>query len=271
MPSHSTHTHNSQETDKFQKMAKAAQDWIGTHDTPPFPDFLDPKIKALVVSDSHLVRGGLEYLGDRVLYPMVGAALMKTIPNRPHLFASMLSALTCNATLGEYMVAHRMHARTANKGGGDTFETVFGALVKDRKRLGYSELQAFIHQFVGPVILECVAAVECGKRKHEDDGVDLRSVAPISDLPRAKRQRPDAREEEMPRQVVRSQCPSANILHPSSESILRSAHIRLFLFPALRAHELPRTFSISSLDCEPPSCARHESHTSSSLYSTNRI
>ncbi|KAJ7622746.1 hypothetical protein DFH06DRAFT_1305510 [Mycena polygramma] len=198
MPSHSTHTHNSQETDKFQKMAKAAQDWIGTHDTPPFPDFLDPKIKALVVSDSHLVRGGLEYLGDRVLYPMVGAALMRTIPNRPHLFASMLSALTCNATLGEYMVAHRMHARTSNKGGGDTFETVFGALVKDRKRLGYGELQEFIHQFVAPIILTCVAAVECGKRKHEDDGVDLRSVAPISDLPRAKRQRPDAREEEMP-------------------------------------------------------------------------
>lgn len=44
--------------------------------------FQDLNYREDVTAQSHLVRSGLEYLGDRLLYSMSGTALMKVIPDR---------------------------------------------------------------------------------------------------------------------------------------------------------------------------------------------
>ncbi|KAJ6542036.1 hypothetical protein DFH09DRAFT_1089364 [Mycena vulgaris] len=136
---------------------------------PPFPPFQHQSHQESTTCNSHLVRSSLEYSGDRHLYPLVGVALMRTIPDCPHLYPTLISALTSNVVLGEYMASVKIHARTSNKGGGDTFETVAGAIVDDSS---YADLEAWGVTFFQPAIRACVAALVCGKRKHDEVDLD---------------------------------------------------------------------------------------------------
>ncbi|KAJ7443349.1 hypothetical protein B0H11DRAFT_1931905 [Mycena galericulata] len=168
--------------DGFTRCLQEIEEWYATNRPTAFPQFQQPDIRDATVSNSHLVRSGYEFIGDRVAYRMVGVVLMETIPDRIHLFnvnipplciiffnllyQIILSALTCNTAMGLFMAAHRFHARTADKGGGDTFETVFGGLLRDHIQ---DDLQEFFRRLCVPLIHRCVSALVCGKRRRGDD------------------------------------------------------------------------------------------------------
>ncbi|KAJ6542042.1 hypothetical protein DFH09DRAFT_1089370 [Mycena vulgaris] len=184
----------------IQICQKAAAEWLKVSQyITLFPSFRNKLNQDATTCHSHLVRSGLEYAGDRILYALVGVTLMRTIPDRVHLFpvtiysfAYYSSALTSNYVLGEYMVASKLHRRTSNKGGGDTCETVLGAVLQDRP---YDEIEEeWAIPLFQPMILACIAALACGKRKHEEDAVtmldtDTRSQQNTRSHPKRPRQR----------------------------------------------------------------------------------
>ncbi|KAJ6542033.1 hypothetical protein DFH09DRAFT_1089361 [Mycena vulgaris] len=176
----------------IQICQKAAAEWLKvSQDITLFPSFRNKLNRDATTCHSHLVRSGLEYAGDRILYALVGVTLMRTIPDRVHLFPTILQALRSNYVLGEYMVASKLHRRTSNKGGGDTCETVLGAVLQDRP---YDEIEEWAIPLFQPMILACVAALACGKRKHEEDAVttldpDTRSQQNTRSHPKRPRQR----------------------------------------------------------------------------------
>ncbi|KAJ6459397.1 hypothetical protein C8R47DRAFT_1328004 [Mycena vitilis] len=155
---------------KHDQCVKAAEAWLAANCTAvsALPSFRNVANRDATVCSSHLIRSGLEFLGDKSLYQLVGLALMRTIPDRVALYPSILTALTCNSFLGNYMAAQQIHRRTTDKTGGDTCETVVGSLVRDRPD-DYGGLEDWAVEFLRPIIYACVSALVPSKRKHQDD------------------------------------------------------------------------------------------------------
>ncbi|KAJ7622750.1 hypothetical protein DFH06DRAFT_1481995 [Mycena polygramma] len=161
---------------KHDQCVKAAEAWLAANCTivSALPSFRNVANRDATVCTSHLVRSGLEFLGDKSLYQLVGLALMRTIPDRIALYPSILTALTCNSFLGNYMAAQHIHRRTTDKPGGDTCETVVGSLVRDRPD-DYGGLEDWAVDFLRPIIYACVCP--CSQQTQASGRFYLKSFA----------------------------------------------------------------------------------------------
>ncbi|KAJ7470844.1 hypothetical protein FB451DRAFT_1472498 [Mycena latifolia] len=106
--------------------------YLAANPPPPFPSYENNANREATVCLSHAVRSGLEHLADRHIYDILDWTLQATCPDRSEHFGIIVQAISCNSTLGKIMAALGMHSLTDKKEGGDTYETVFGSLLKDR-------------------------------------------------------------------------------------------------------------------------------------------
>ncbi|KAJ7671389.1 hypothetical protein DFH06DRAFT_1177408, partial [Mycena polygramma] len=132
-----------------------------------FPAFHDPMNEKKVVCRSNRARTGLEHDGDRQLYVMLGIFLRvlcpRSDPRAARFYHAAKVALTCNSTLALYMAYLNLQDETEEKEGGDTFETVFAALLDDRP---YKTIAEWLYEAFKPMILLCLETLS-KKRKQE--------------------------------------------------------------------------------------------------------
>ncbi|KAJ7116624.1 hypothetical protein C8R44DRAFT_739313 [Mycena epipterygia] len=135
----------------------------------PFIRFKKKENRAATVCHLHAIRSGLEHLGDRQLYNIIDWALQATCPDREDLFYVITRTLTCNKVLGKYMFLLNMHSLARGKEGGDTFETILGALLRDHSYVFVVERAIRAFQ---PFIAICLEVL-CGTVKRQmEDNVD---------------------------------------------------------------------------------------------------
>ncbi|KAJ7659993.1 hypothetical protein B0H17DRAFT_1145126 [Mycena rosella] len=90
------------------------------------------------------------------------------------------------------MAVCNLHNLTTNKTGGDTCETVIGAMIEDRS---YSEVEEeWAMPVFQPLVLACVAVLGCGRRKHDqvmpEDPAEARQASTFFQSTKRSRQGP---------------------------------------------------------------------------------
>ncbi|KAJ7127373.1 hypothetical protein C8R43DRAFT_1210915 [Mycena crocata] len=126
-----------------------------------FPICQDAFNRRSVICASHSVRSGFEHSGDRNLYVFAGRVLHQLYPRRMRYFDCCL-VLTEAVTLD---TAIRPNQDSNGKVGGDSFETLLGALLADCK---YKALEGWVFEAFKELIRVGMEAL-CGpKRKYSE-------------------------------------------------------------------------------------------------------
>ncbi|KAJ7470839.1 hypothetical protein FB451DRAFT_1176044 [Mycena latifolia] len=131
--------------------------YLETHPPLPFPTFLSLRVKFKVTATSHRTRSGLEHDGDRQIYVILELLLRSIIlandSRAARFYKAIEVALSCNKTLAYYMARLNLQLDTKEKEGGDTFETIFGALFYDMR---YQDVANWLIKAFRPLIIVCL-------------------------------------------------------------------------------------------------------------------
>ncbi|KAJ7697956.1 hypothetical protein B0H16DRAFT_1585203 [Mycena metata] len=117
----------------------------------------EPSHRQGVVADSHPIRSGLEHLGDSVLSDAASFLFEYLCPGKEALYKVLKAALTCNCVLGYLMYFLGYHDLTADKIGGDTWETFLGSLLLS---LPYSNVIEWALPVLEPLAIVCLEVLD---------------------------------------------------------------------------------------------------------------
>ncbi|KAJ7443343.1 hypothetical protein B0H11DRAFT_2345250 [Mycena galericulata] len=127
----------------------------------PFPPFRSPGNRDCIFYLCYHFRTELENLGDQSMYCVVGYTLRMLCPGRSRSFYhDVTQVITSNWFFGWYLrLLDMFHGdvTSGSKDGGDSFETLIGALVRDTDLM---YLQRWSDVALAPYILACGSLVE---------------------------------------------------------------------------------------------------------------
>ncbi|KAJ7718524.1 hypothetical protein B0H16DRAFT_1797271 [Mycena metata] len=148
-----------------QELCQLACRWLRDPLSTPvnFLLFHDLTVRNYTFCDSHAIRTALEFLGDRAIYSFLGRAVMKALPEHVELYLPIIGAIGSNVVLGEFSSTLKMHTKTADKTGGDVFETIQGASLVDDLD-DWDAVEARAVEMFTPLIMVCASALLDAKR-----------------------------------------------------------------------------------------------------------